>query len=225
MIDDLLDASRIEARQLTLDRSPVDLRAQLGEILEKSADVTAGHAARLAVKGGARRPGGPRADRADRHQPALQRCQHGRPEGHRGRGRRRAGQRARRGDQLGRRYPGGVLPHLFKRFGARPMPLRAASVAWVSASTSRSGLVEPTGQHLRREQPRRRDDIPLAAVRARYRASRRSVARRQPLSAPHRASLPPPPPPATPPEKRAFRRAHQSMAGGLVNRSSRSSQD
>ncbi|WP_437329535.1 PAS domain-containing sensor histidine kinase [Sorangium sp. So ce381] len=51
MIDDLLDASRIEARQLTLDRSPVDLRAQLGEILEKSADVTAGHAVRLAVKG------------------------------------------------------------------------------------------------------------------------------------------------------------------------------
>ncbi|MDC0680916.1 PAS domain S-box protein [Sorangium atrum] len=51
MIDDLLDASRIEARQLTLDRSPVDLRAQLGEILEKSADVTAGHAVRLAVQG------------------------------------------------------------------------------------------------------------------------------------------------------------------------------
>ncbi|WP_437281666.1 PAS domain S-box protein [Sorangium sp. So ce375] len=51
MIDDLLDASRIEARQLTLDRSPVDLRAQLGEILEKSADVTAGHSVRLAVQG------------------------------------------------------------------------------------------------------------------------------------------------------------------------------
>ncbi|WP_438043469.1 PAS domain S-box protein [Sorangium sp. So ce128] len=51
MIDDLLDASRIEARQLTLDRSPVNLRAQLGEILEKSAEVTAGHALRLEVKG------------------------------------------------------------------------------------------------------------------------------------------------------------------------------
>ncbi|WP_438036213.1 sensor histidine kinase [Sorangium sp. So ce204] len=51
MIDDLLDASRIEARQLTLDRSPVDLRAQLGEILEKSAEVTAGHALRLEVQG------------------------------------------------------------------------------------------------------------------------------------------------------------------------------
>ncbi|WP_437299799.1 PAS domain-containing sensor histidine kinase [Sorangium sp. So ce426] len=51
MIDDLLDASRIEARQLTLDRSPVNLRAQLGEILEKSAEVTAGHALRLEVNG------------------------------------------------------------------------------------------------------------------------------------------------------------------------------
>ncbi|XXX80901.1 PAS domain S-box protein [Sorangium sp. So ce134] len=51
MIDDLLDASRIEARQLTLDRSPVDLRAQLGEILEKSAAATAGHAVRLEVNG------------------------------------------------------------------------------------------------------------------------------------------------------------------------------
>ncbi|WP_437592984.1 PAS domain S-box protein [Sorangium sp. So ce1000] len=51
MIDDLLDASRIEARQLTLDRSPVDLRLQLGDILEKSADVTAGHAVRLSVHG------------------------------------------------------------------------------------------------------------------------------------------------------------------------------
>lgn len=51
MIDDLLDASRIEARQLTLDRSPVNLRAQLGEILEKSAEATAGHAVRLEVQG------------------------------------------------------------------------------------------------------------------------------------------------------------------------------
>ncbi|WP_441287221.1 PAS domain-containing sensor histidine kinase [Sorangium sp. KYC3313] len=51
MIDDLLDASRIDARQLTLDRSPVNLRAQLGEILEKSAEVTAGHALRLEVNG------------------------------------------------------------------------------------------------------------------------------------------------------------------------------
>ncbi|HTN88869.1 MAG TPA: PAS domain S-box protein [Sorangium sp.] len=47
MIDDLLDASRIEARQLTLDRRPVDLRAQLGEILERSAGAIEGHAVRL----------------------------------------------------------------------------------------------------------------------------------------------------------------------------------
>ncbi|WP_437338038.1 PAS domain S-box protein [Sorangium sp. So ce394] len=51
MIDDLLDASRIEAHELTLDRSPVDLRAQLGEIVEKSTAATAGHAVRLEVRG------------------------------------------------------------------------------------------------------------------------------------------------------------------------------
>ncbi|WP_437970645.1 PAS domain S-box protein [Sorangium sp. So ce260] len=52
MIDDLLDASRIEARQLTLDRRPVDLRAQLREILERSAGATAGHAVRLELEDG-----------------------------------------------------------------------------------------------------------------------------------------------------------------------------
>ncbi|WP_437562329.1 PAS domain S-box protein [Sorangium sp. So ce542] len=51
MIDDLLDASRIEAHELTLDRAPVDLRAQLGEIVEKSTAATAGHAVRLEVRG------------------------------------------------------------------------------------------------------------------------------------------------------------------------------
>ncbi|KYF81180.1 PAS domain-containing sensor histidine kinase [Sorangium cellulosum] len=51
MIDDLLDASRIEARQLTLDCRPVDLRALLGEIVERSAGATAGHAVRLDVQG------------------------------------------------------------------------------------------------------------------------------------------------------------------------------
>ncbi|WP_438010103.1 PAS domain S-box protein [Sorangium sp. So ce321] len=52
MIDDLLDASRIEARQLTLDCRRVDLRAQLGEILEMSTGATAGHAVRLEVQDG-----------------------------------------------------------------------------------------------------------------------------------------------------------------------------
>ncbi|WP_437759047.1 PAS domain S-box protein [Sorangium sp. So ce1389] len=52
MIDDLLDASRIEARQLTLDRRPVDLRAQLGEILERSAGAIEGHAVRLEADDG-----------------------------------------------------------------------------------------------------------------------------------------------------------------------------
>ncbi|MGK3982018.1 PAS domain S-box protein [Sorangium sp. So ce136] len=52
MIDDLLDASRIEARQLVLDCCPVDLRAQLGEILERSAGATVGHAVRLEVQDG-----------------------------------------------------------------------------------------------------------------------------------------------------------------------------
>ncbi|WP_433935926.1 PAS domain S-box protein [Sorangium cellulosum] len=51
MIDDLLDASRIEARQLTLDCRPVDLRALLGEIVERSAGATEGHAVRLDVQG------------------------------------------------------------------------------------------------------------------------------------------------------------------------------
>ncbi|XYH93882.1 PAS domain S-box protein [Sorangium sp. So ce1128] len=51
MIGDLLDASRIEARQLDLDRSPVDLRAQLREILERSTAATTGHAVRLEVHG------------------------------------------------------------------------------------------------------------------------------------------------------------------------------
>ncbi|WP_438019945.1 PAS domain S-box protein [Sorangium sp. So ce315] len=51
MIDDLLDASRIEARQLTLDPCPVDLRAHLGEILERSAGATEGHAVCLEVQG------------------------------------------------------------------------------------------------------------------------------------------------------------------------------
>ncbi|KYF47832.1 PAS domain-containing sensor histidine kinase [Sorangium cellulosum] len=51
MIDDLLDASRIEARQLTLDSCPVNLRAHLREILERSAGATEGHAVRLEVQG------------------------------------------------------------------------------------------------------------------------------------------------------------------------------
>ncbi|WP_437738804.1 PAS domain-containing sensor histidine kinase [Sorangium sp. So ce1335] len=51
MIDDLLDASRIEAQQLTLEPRPVDLRAQLGEILERSAAATEGHRVRLEVRG------------------------------------------------------------------------------------------------------------------------------------------------------------------------------
>lgn len=51
MIDDLLDASRIEARQLRLEVRPVELRAQLEEILEKAAAATAGHAVRMDVQG------------------------------------------------------------------------------------------------------------------------------------------------------------------------------
>ncbi|WP_081426305.1 PAS domain S-box protein [Sorangium cellulosum] len=51
MIDDLLDASRIEARQLTLDCRAVDLRALLEEIVERSAGATEGHAVRLEVQG------------------------------------------------------------------------------------------------------------------------------------------------------------------------------
>ncbi|MGK4005798.1 PAS domain S-box protein [Sorangium sp. So ce1036] len=51
MIDDLLDASRIEARQLSLEVRPVDLRAQLEEILERSAAATEGHAVGMDVQG------------------------------------------------------------------------------------------------------------------------------------------------------------------------------
>ncbi|WP_437490688.1 PAS domain S-box protein [Sorangium sp. So ce1014] len=51
MIDDLLDASRIEARQLDLERVPVDLSAQLREIIDRSTAATAGHAVHLEVQG------------------------------------------------------------------------------------------------------------------------------------------------------------------------------
>ncbi|WP_437280500.1 PAS domain S-box protein [Sorangium sp. So ce375] len=50
MAEDLLDASRIEVRALKLEPRAVALRAQLVEIVEKAAGMTAGHAVRVEIK-------------------------------------------------------------------------------------------------------------------------------------------------------------------------------
>lgn len=52
MAEDLLDASRIEARALKLEPRAVDLRVQLVEIVEKAVGMTAGHAVRVEVEDG-----------------------------------------------------------------------------------------------------------------------------------------------------------------------------
>ncbi|XYI02342.1 PAS domain S-box protein [Sorangium sp. So ce1128] len=51
MAEDLLDASRIEARALKLEPRAVALRAQLVEIVEKAAGMTAGHTVRVEIEG------------------------------------------------------------------------------------------------------------------------------------------------------------------------------
>jgi len=51
MIDDLLDASRVEARRLNLHRQDLDLAAHLREHVDRLATVLQGHALRLDVRG------------------------------------------------------------------------------------------------------------------------------------------------------------------------------
>ncbi|MRG91730.1 sensor histidine kinase [Polyangium spumosum] len=51
MIEDLLDAARVEANQLVLDRRPLDLRTELQEIVERAAGHTEGHPVRVVIEG------------------------------------------------------------------------------------------------------------------------------------------------------------------------------
>jgi PAS domain S-box-containing protein len=47
MASDLLDASRIEARRLTLERRPVDVNHCVKEVVDRCAEITRGHAVRI----------------------------------------------------------------------------------------------------------------------------------------------------------------------------------
>lgn len=51
MIADLLDASRIEARRLALERTVVDLHALIHAIVERTAEITAGHPVQIEIRG------------------------------------------------------------------------------------------------------------------------------------------------------------------------------
>ncbi len=52
MVGDLLDASRIEARRLTLTREPVDLAKLVREVVDRAAAITSGHPVKLQMRGG-----------------------------------------------------------------------------------------------------------------------------------------------------------------------------
>ena len=51
MVEDLLDISRIEAHRLALEREPIDVPALVRSVVDRSAEVTRGHAVNVDVRG------------------------------------------------------------------------------------------------------------------------------------------------------------------------------